>query len=650
MTHEPYLRLTRMVVMQSGHRAWDEKFHPGVNVIRSQGNSGGKSSIADLIFFGLGGDFIAWKPEAGSCDTVYCEVNLSGVTATLRREISPTRTQPMWIYFGDFERAQASGPDGWQRYGYSRIQGRESFTQVLFRTMGMPEVPVEAESNLTIHQALRLMYVDQMTPVDRIFRFEAHDSANRRQALGDLLCGLFDDRIYPAQLKLRDVEKAYEVTTTQLNALIALLSRVDTDFRPEALALKRAALVKERDELLALIPALKRDRFKVNEGGSREHGLLSAMQNDLEKMNTDLSNLRVEVGQLSFQITDADELIEDVEKSLAQLTQADAVRGALGPISLEFCPSCMSPLEPAKDDHTCRLCHSATEPEEDRSRYARMRNELAMQLKESSKLQAERREKLNALRHEMARMTNIRDILLTEFMSISRSYVSEADSSIDIALGRVGYIERNLVEIEQQERMSVEVTTLTAYKAQLNDQISNLKANIGIWTRDRERKQTEAYRMVRTLTAEILSRDIQSESEFTLDSNVYFNFAEDRISINDKFGFSASSLTIIRNAFHLALHLSSCAQRDFKYPRFTLMDNIEDKGMTPARSQNFQHLILDLCARYGTNHQLIFTSSMLAPDLDRVGLTVGELYSFTNKSLKVGPVSSGLNAPPSPPQ
>jgi hypothetical protein len=638
--HEPYLRLTRMVVMQSGHRAWDEKFHAGVNIIRSQGNSGGKSTIADLIFFGLGGDFIAWKPEAGSCDSVYCEVSLSGVTATLRREITTTRMQPMWVYFGDFERAHASGPDGWQRYGYTRANGRESFTQVLFRSMGMPEVPVEAESNLTIHQALRLMYVDQMTPVDRIFRFEANDSANRRQAVGDLLCGLFDDRIYPAQLRLREIEKTYEVTTTQLNALIALLSRVDTDYRPEALALKRAALTNERDELLIRISKLKRDRFRVTTADAAEQGLLSTMQSDLEKMNADISNLKVEAGQLSFQITDADELIEDVEKSLTQLTQADAVRGTLGPVSLEFCPSCMTPLAPAKDDHTCRLCHAVTEPEEDRSRYARMRNELAMQLKESSKLQAERREKLKALRLATAKMTNIRDLLMTEFMSISRNHVSEADSAIDILSVKVGYIERSLIDIEQQERMSAEVSTLTSRKAQLNDQISNLKTNIGIWTRDRDRKQSDAHQLIRTLTAEILAQDIQSESEFKSDSNVYFDFGEDRISVNDKFGFSASSLTIIRNAFHLALHLSSCARRDFKYPRFTLMDNIEDKGMTTARSQNFQHLILDLCARYGGNHQLIFTSSMLAPDLDRDDLTVGERYSFTNKSLKVSTVSS----------
>lgn len=634
MTHEPFLCLARMVVMKSGRRAWDEAFHAGVNIIRSDGNSGGKSTIADLIFFGLGGDYTAWKPEAAACDAVYCEVALSGATATLRRDITTSVRQPMWIYFGRFDEAISSGPDGWQRFGYTRAGDRESFTQVLFRAMGMPEVPVEAEGNLTIHQTLRLMYVDQMTPVDRIFRFEANDSPNRRQAVGDLLCGLFDDRIYPAQLKAREVEKAYEATTTQLSALLSLLNRVDADFRPEALSLKKAALTRERDELLAKVAVLKRNRFG---GGIDEtdDGLLSKMQADLEAMNGRISDLKVQVGQVAFQIADADELIADVETSLAQLAQADAVRGALGPVSLEFCPNCMSPLAPAVDDHTCRLCHAATEPEEDRSRYARMRNELAMQLKESTKLQAARQSKLSGLRNELAQMTSLRDILLSEFMSISRSYVSDADSEIDIMIGRVGYIDRNLVEIEQQEKMSSEVQLLTSQKAQLNDQLTTLRSNIGVWTRDRDRKHGEVYHLIRSITADILSKDIQSESEFQSDSDVYFNFGEDRISINNKFGFSASSLTIIRNAFHLALHLSACSRKDFNYPRFTLMDNIEDKGMTTARSQNFQKVMVSLCERFGNDHQLIFTSSMLSPDLERDDLTVGDKYTFENKSLRM---------------
>ncbi len=65
------------------------------------------------------------------------------------------------------------------------------------------------------------------------------------------------------------------------------------------------------------------------------------------------------------------------------------------------------------------------------------------------------------------------------------------------------------------------------------------------------------------------------------------------------------------------------------------MDNIEDKGMTEARSQNFQRVILSVFATIKVEHQIIFTTSMIDPTLDRADLTVGDKYDFNNKSLKI---------------
>jgi hypothetical protein len=70
---DPSLRLLRLVVTKSGKSVYDETFHPGINMIRSEGNSRGKSTIADLIFFSLG-DLAEWKVEAGTCDQTFAEV------------------------------------------------------------------------------------------------------------------------------------------------------------------------------------------------------------------------------------------------------------------------------------------------------------------------------------------------------------------------------------------------------------------------------------------------------------------------------------------------------------------------------------------------------------------------------------------------
>ena len=638
---DPSLALNRLVVMKDGHSAYDEDFHIGVNIIRGVGNSVGKSTLADLIFFALGGDVVVWKDEAGSCDSVVAELVLNGAVVTVRRDISTSGQQPLWIFFGDFEASQSAGMEGWQRYAYRRSGERESFTQVLFRLLDMPEVGAEAESNITMHQLLRLMYVDQMTPVDRIFRFETNDSPLRRQAVGDLLCGVYDSRIYPTQLLLREKEKDYELATRQLTSLHHVLGRVGEGMTLEFINAQKSNLTSQRSAILAEIDELKSRRFEVSNSAD-EKSTISALGRDLQKMNADVADKQDLAGRLAYAIEDAGELIREISRSLSQLREGEVSHAVLGPIDFLFCPSCFSVLEDAPDEHTCRLCRSHIEPDSDRSRIARMRNELELQLKESEQLQEERISELAGAQGRLRTLQAMRDRLASEYLSLTRHYVTEADVSIEQLSSRVGYLDRELVELERQGELAEQLELLSREKALLNEDISNLKDRIRQWQTERNTRQANVYGAIAQTTAEIISHDVKSEAEFTSDSDVYFNFSEDRIAINGKYGFSASSLTVIRNAFHLALHWSACADSSFRYPRFLLMDNIEDKGMTQERSQNFQRLIVNISKEIRVPHQIIFTTSMTDPELDNSELTVGEKYDFHHKSLKIGrrPVST----------
>jgi len=67
-----------------------------------------------------------------------------------------------------------------------------------------------------------------------------------------------------------------------------------------------------------------------------------------------------------------------------------------------------------------------------------------------------------------------------------------------------------------------------------------------------------------------------------------------------------------------------------------LLDNVEDKGMTPQRSQNFQRLLVEISAGLRVDHQIIFTTSMVAPELENPRFTVGDLYTADHKSLRIG--------------
>jgi hypothetical protein len=99
--------------------------------------------------------------------------------------------------------------------------------------------------------------------------------------------------------------------------------------------------------------------------------------------------------------------------------------------------------------------------------------------------------------------------------------------------------------------------------------------------------------------------------------------------------FAASSMVFLKNAFHLAVLLASTQHQFFRYPRFVLFDNIEDKGMEPARSHRFQQLVVESSRATDTDHQIILTTSMIAPELDIAELTVGPFYTHDRKSLAI---------------
>ena len=101
---DPSLVLTRLVVLAGDKHAYDEVFHEGLNLIRGE-NSTGKSTIANMIFYALGGDYTKWTPEAARCDQVVAEVLLNGTPLALRREMTTSGQRPTDVFWGDADNA-----------------------------------------------------------------------------------------------------------------------------------------------------------------------------------------------------------------------------------------------------------------------------------------------------------------------------------------------------------------------------------------------------------------------------------------------------------------------------------------------------------------------------------------------------------------
>jgi energy-coupling factor transporter ATP-binding protein EcfA2 len=182
----PSLSLTRFTVVANGETVYDETFHKGLNIIRGQ-NGSGKSTIIELIYYVLGADHIDWKEEALKCDYVLAEIEIDNQTLSLRREINIEGKRPVYIFWGKINDATTTS---WEVYSMKRSAEKESFSQVLFRALDIPDS--DSDVNLTMHQILRIIYTDQLSPVNVLMRPEPFDSIIIREAISKTLMGAYN--------------------------------------------------------------------------------------------------------------------------------------------------------------------------------------------------------------------------------------------------------------------------------------------------------------------------------------------------------------------------------------------------------------------------------------------------------------------------
>jgi hypothetical protein len=242
VTHS-HFHLKRLRVVKAVSPLYDQEFHLGVNIIRGE-NGSGKSTIADFVFYVLGGEFENWKTAASRCDEVQAEVVTQGGTLSLRREINKAQT-PIDVFFGPMAEADKHGLDGWNKYPIRRTENRESFSQALFRASGIPEAQSQGASNITMHQILRLLYSDQRTPAAFLFRYESFDTKEIREAVGDLICGLSVYEIYEIELRLRELGKQFDEKDRHLTALLAATPMREALTRVESVDSRLVDLVNE---------------------------------------------------------------------------------------------------------------------------------------------------------------------------------------------------------------------------------------------------------------------------------------------------------------------------------------------------------------------------------------------------------------------
>jgi hypothetical protein len=629
---KPQLTLKRLVITSKGKTVYDERFHHGVNIIRGQ-NSSGKSTIADFIFYVLGGEIHKFKPEAERCDEVVAEIEISNNSLVLRRHVQIGARQPILMFWGNFEQASSSAIEGWQTYNVKRSANRESASQVLFRALEFPEVKTDLESNITMHQILRLIYIDQLSSVQSLMRDEDFDTGITRQTVGDLLLGIYDDRLYDEVRLVREKSKVLEGNEDQLKALYHVVGSTNLEVSKERVNEEVRKFSEELTRLDAQITEATESQTAAAVS-SEMRALIQDKAEEYRRAKAAVSRMKDELQRIELEVEDSELFIDELRQRIAALDDSLSTRRILVHLPLTCCPHCLSPLPQSDSKERCPLCQQNLPETPKDSSALRMHQELAQQLRESEQLLTDKQKVLEERKQQLPLLSGAARRSQREYEELVQQVRPARDARIDQLLIRKGTLKAEITNLQKQGQVASLIESLEKKKVDIKAEIQALEISIQRRKQAQEANLQQARSTIEKYTLEILRNDLSREEMFKLGREVKIDFANNTFAIDGRNQFSASSIVYLKNSVHFGIFFASLELAFFRYPRFILCDNTEDKGMEEARSQNFQRFIVKLSKNTKVQHQIILTTSMIDPSLDTPEFCVGPAYNQTRKSLK----------------
>jgi hypothetical protein len=190
--------------------------------------------------------------------------------------------------------------------------------------------------------------------------------------------------------------------------------------------------------------------------------------------------------------------------------------------------------------------------------------------------------------------------------------------------------------LEEKAKLIAQIDTLQKRKDAVNAEITSIGSTNERLRSMQSRRLAEAYGAIEEEIRYLLRHDLRRQDSFEDPKRVEFDFGANRITVDGHSYFSASSWVILKSSFFVGLFGAANKLSYFRHPRFCVIDTIEDKGMEPVRSHNFQLQIARVSRDSPAEHQIIFATAMIAPELDEEDYTIGRFSTRDKPTLNIG--------------
>ncbi len=508
----PFIKLTRLIVFtSSGKIAYDEQFHNGVNIIRGH-NSSGKSTISNFIFYVLGGDFNKWTTAALECTSVVAEVEFNGSKLTLRRDINVKIHQPMSIFWDSIDKALNSSFENWEIYPYRSSDNKSSFSNVLFTALGFPELKGDVDSNISMHQILRLIYIDQKSLTENLILTEQFDSPLTRRTIADLLLGVYDDSLYSNKLALRQSRKDFEINKSQLEGILNIFSSTGNEINPEEFKSFIDNNILQLEKINESLIVLGNNRIPNEEPSNQPK--VRTLQENLISKKQELSKVIDRINEYELEVADSIEFIQSLERRINALEDSITTRENLESLRITHCPSCLSLIIPGDDHNNCYLCKKPLSKDDEKSQINRMQQELHNQIRESKNLLKQKEQILQDAKTSypaLERKAKILQVELHSFIKTAIPPVSEFAQSLLLNKGRItSENEFYLKQLKAVEKLEILRKELDRLKLS----IERLETSIQAQESNQQNRLNAAMGKIKEIAVYLLHNDLDRQPEF----------------------------------------------------------------------------------------------------------------------------------------
>ena len=584
----------------------------------------------DMIFYILGGCLqnSEWKKENGICTDVYAEVELNNQLYTLKREISEKKDNfqiPMFIFNGSLK-------DGlknliqWKKYPYNQSKEKDSFSNVLFKILEIPEVKIlSIDHAITMNSCLRLMYYDQRTPYFEIFRNETYDNELKRNVISDLLCGVYSTGYYSLEKKLKEKNIEFDRVSQYLSNITLLLSKdkniLDADAMQILVDTKKEDLEQKNNEY----KEQQKDFYSNQTLNKNSNKNYNKLVEDIRKVNSEMELCNTRLLKLKYESNDSQLFIYSLEKKLESMSLSKETQSFLDDIENVICPICYSKIKPIEDNNRCYLCTSEVSNINKLFNIDRLERNLLTQIKESESIESDRLSDITLEEKKLKKNKSLKSQLQNQLTmytnTISKNEIYFLKKSQEIA-----YLQKDIEVLDEKLAISYELQEKVKHKKKLKLEITDLEIEIESIKNLNISKLQEVQKSLDTNIIKLLQDDIGKDKELQNIKNVEINFEKNKLYINENISYAASTMGYIKNCFALSLWQSSIQKNSFNLPRFMLLDNIEDKGLTSNRIHHFQRTIKQIVDENDVDCQIIISASKLDETLKNKEYMIGASY------------------------